>query len=35
MVNDAAKPWKFPLVLPVFVAESKFNDKRHPFKGEK
>jgi len=35
MVRDAAKPWKRPLVLPAFVPESKFNDKRHPFKGDK
>ena len=35
MVRDAAKPWKFPLVLPVMVSDSKFNDKRHPFKGDK
>lgn len=35
MVTDAAKSWRFPLVLPGFVADSKFNDKRHPFKGDK
>ena len=35
MVRDAAKPWKSPLVLPVVVPDSKFNPKRHPFKGEK
>lgn len=35
MVRDAAKPWKRPVVLPAFVAYSKFNDRRHPFKGEK
>lgn len=35
MVTDAAKSWRFPLVLPKFVADSKFNDKRHPFKGDK
>ena len=35
MVNDAAKPWKMPIVLPAMVPDSKFNDKRHPFKGEK
>lgn len=35
MVNDAAKPWKFPLVLPTFVRESQFNEKRHPFKGDR
>lgn len=35
MVRDAAKPWKTPLGLPTFVPDSKFNDKRHPFKGEK
>lgn len=35
MVRDAAKPWKQPIVLPVYVPDSKFNDKRHPFKGDK
>jgi hypothetical protein len=35
MVNDAAKPWKYPIVLPTFVRESQFNEKRHPFKGDK
>ena len=35
MVRDAAKPWKSPLVLPALVPESKFNAKRHPFKGDK
>lgn len=35
MVHDAAKPWKYPLVLPAFVPDSKFNDKRHVFKGER
>ena len=35
MVRDAAKPWKAPLVLPAFVPDSKFNDRRHPFKGDK
>lgn len=35
MVNDAAKPWKMPIVLSAMVPDSKFNDKRHPFKGEK
>lgn len=35
MVRDAAKPWKFPLVLPAFVPDSKFNDKRHPFKDKR
>ncbi|MFZ4539871.1 hypothetical protein [Propionivibrio sp.] len=35
MVRDAAKPWKFPIDLPTFVQDSKFNEKRHPFKGEK
>lgn len=35
MVNDAAKPWKIPIVLPAMVPDSKFNDKRHPFKGDK
>lgn len=35
MVNDAAKPWKFPLVLPTFVRDSQFNEKRHPFKGDR
>lgn len=35
MVCDAAKPWKAPLVLSAFVPDSKFNDKRHPFKGDK
>jgi hypothetical protein len=35
MVRDAARPWRRPLVLPAFVPDSKFNDKRHPFKGDK
>lgn len=35
MVIDAAKPWKLPLVLPTYVRDSQFNEKRHPFKGEK
>mgnify|MGYP003385663085 CR=1 FL=1 len=35
MVNDAAKPWKAPLVLPTLVRDSQFNEKRHPFKGDK
>lgn len=35
MVRDAAKPWKFPIVLPTYVPDSKFNSRRHPFKGEK
>lgn len=34
MVRDAAKPWKVPLVLPTFVRDSQFNEKRHPFKGD-
>lgn len=35
MVNDVAKLWKMPIVLPALVPDSKFNDKRHPFKGDK
>lgn len=35
MVRDAAKPWKFPLVLPALVPDAKFNEKRPLFKGEK
>ena len=35
MVIDAAKPWRMPIVLPAMVPHSKFNDKRHPFKGER
>lgn len=35
MVRDAAKPWKFPLVVPAFVPEAEFNHRRHPFKGDR
>lgn len=35
MVIDAAKPWKYPIVLLAFVPDSRFNDKRHPFEAEK
>ena len=34
MVNGIAKKWPMPMVLPTSVPESKFNDKRHPFKSE-
>lgn len=34
LVRDAAKPWKAPTVLPTFVPDSKFADKRHPFKAD-
>ncbi len=35
MVNDVAKKWPMPIVLPAFVPDSKFNGNRHPFKGER
>ena len=35
MVNDVARNWKMPIVLPAMVPDSKYNEKRHPFKGER
>ena len=35
MVRDAAKPWKKPMVLPLYVPPAQTGEKRHPFKGDK
>jgi len=35
MVNDAAKLWRHPIVLPAYVPPQAFKEKRHRWKGEK
>jgi hypothetical protein len=35
MVNDAAKSWRFPTVLPAYVPPQTYKEKRHVWKGDK